>query len=391
MTILHRIRTIVHTMKVIVFSRYIYWWVIFGAFLNHCSNETDNGSNETNEQLPEYCHVFSKDSVIKAPLFYGHPNPGFLAFGHEQQKAIGYLEIHTELVEEPALCTATLIADKWVLTIFHCLQGESLHFCVKDEKDGRAFAFNPIRTVLHPELDLVLLELDRDPADETEVKPIPVITEPVGHQWIGQRVQASGFGLTEYYDVGRRLYVVEEVIDVRETVLTIDGAGGSGACVGDSGGPLLARVKDGSVRVLGALSEGSESCLDIDQYTRVDIALDWIESYTGQTRVEPALCGALDERGRCFQNRALWCASGTLQNKVCTDRAQSCGWSIRDAGFRCIDARRDPCEGVDEFGECRQNSVHYCEDGVLKTIGCEEDNERCTIDSSGHATCGKLT
>ena len=51
---------------------------------------------------------------------------------------------------------------------------------------------------------------------------------------------------------------------------------------GDSGGPLLLRNRAGSPEVAGILSGGSASCVDRDEYTRLDNALRWIESVIGE-------------------------------------------------------------------------------------------------------------
>jgi secreted trypsin-like serine protease len=51
--------------------------------------------------------------------------------------------------------------------------------------------------------------------------------------------------------------------------------GKTGACVGDSGGPLLGKTMDGRIEVLGLLEAGSASCTGEDFYTRLDRLKSW--------------------------------------------------------------------------------------------------------------------
>jgi secreted trypsin-like serine protease len=57
----------------------------------------------------------------------------------------------------------------------------------------------------------------------------------------------------------------------------VDGEGRTGACAGDSGGPLLVADSSGQARVAGVLDRGSADCLGLDLYTRIDALADWIE------------------------------------------------------------------------------------------------------------------
>jgi secreted trypsin-like serine protease len=72
------------------------------------------------------------------------------------------------------------------------------------------------------------------------------------------------------------------IVSLDATSLRVDGGGLTGACGGDSGGPLLARRQDGSFEVLGILSVGSRTCRGIDVHLRVDTQLRWLgQSGTG--------------------------------------------------------------------------------------------------------------
>ena len=47
------------------------------------------------------------------------------------------------------------------------------------------------------------------------------------------------------------------------------------------GGPLLGIASDGSPRVIGDLTGGDGSCVDHDNYTRIDLSRQWIEDHVG--------------------------------------------------------------------------------------------------------------
>jgi hypothetical protein len=95
---------------------------------------------------------------------------------------------------------------------------------------------------------------------------------------VDQQAQLAGFGLTEDDTIGLRLFTDEVVIDDDGELITVDGEGQRGACLGDSGGPLLIRDGAGNVRVVGVLSHGSASCLNIDRYVLLYQVRDWLEA-----------------------------------------------------------------------------------------------------------------
>ncbi len=69
--------------------------------------------------------------------------------------------------------------------------------------------------------------------------------------------------------------MTERVTSVEESFIITDGAGVSGACNGDSGGPLLTRDASGELQLAGVLSGGSASCTGVDEYVRADAIADW--------------------------------------------------------------------------------------------------------------------
>jgi hypothetical protein len=235
---------------------------------------------------------------------------------------------------------------------------------------------------------MTLARIDGDATVEMPgLVPIPILTEDMDSGWIGQTSEASGYGQQENGGYGEREFTAEPIVQLSGDTVTIDGQGERGVCFGDSGGPLMAIASDGTVRVIGALSNGDNSCVGRDNYTRVDTYRDWIESYTGPTVVDGADCGAIDPVGRCNGDMAMWCgASGTLETSMCAD-GTSCGWDTATSGFRCITGP-DPCGGFDAFGGCEGETARWCDNGVQRERDCGGCDQVCdTSMGAGGAYC----
>jgi hypothetical protein len=151
----------------------------------------------------------------------------------------------------------------------------------------------------------------------------------------------------------------------------------------------MVRADDGSVRVIGNLSGGDESCTGRDNFTRVDVFRSFIEGYTGPTApVDGAGCGTVTSEGRCMDGSALWCAPGdTLQSQRCENGAV-CGWDAAQAGFRCVPGSTDPCMGIDRYGRCDGTVARYCDRGTLRNVDCASCGEQCADNpAAGGVVC----
>jgi hypothetical protein len=118
--------------------------------------------------------------------------------------------------------------------------------------------------------DLLLLELAPPFSDA-----VPIIQIGDSSLALGERVVIAGYGRSEDGLLGVLRFAKEEVLRVDPVFLHISSFGKSGACTGDSGGPVF-WAHDGRVELLGILQEGSSTCKGMERYTRLDARLEWI-------------------------------------------------------------------------------------------------------------------
>jgi hypothetical protein len=316
------------------------------------------------------------DSVETCPgvtaqaLVNGSTQESYLGIGPEQVRAIVQV---VDTMESPdaggPLCSGVFVTPDWVATASHCLQIQTASVLVVSA--GGAQEVHPvIMSVRHPTLDVALLEVDGAALDGGVAPvPIPLADGGLGGLQDGDPVEIAGYGRTESGSVGRLSFLVEAVTALDDTSITVNGFGVSGACDGDSGGPMLVRGSDGSVQVAGILSKGSLTCTGDDRYVRLDSIGDWVRGVAGQNTSSDVECGSITSEGRCFHGNAVWCANGDIAGQACSGTMR-CGWDANQVGYRCVPASTDPCRGVDAVGACGRNVALQCAGGVLETREC---------------------
>ena len=207
----------------------------------------------------------------RAAIYNGSSDPAPLDLGPEQRSAI----VALRRSGGPVICTGTMLSARWALSAAHC-NGPELEVQAEQQTPRRL-----LRTVTHPELDVMLGELASVGETTDGVVPItPIAPWPsaIDEGWIGLEATLAGFGMTESREMGRLFFVREPVVAVEATEIRVDGRGKTGACAGDSGGPLLVADDSGQARIAGVLDRGSADCLGVDLYTRMDLLAAWIES-----------------------------------------------------------------------------------------------------------------
>ncbi len=335
-----------------------------------------------NEGAPKAACGSEASSVasLSEPIFYGAPESLYLALDPMERAAIVHVVTEDPV---PALCSGTVIAPAWILTAKHCAELTGA-LAVIDSPSG-TIRRRILSSAVHPSADVALLEIDAGAIDLDFVFPIRADATPVDSSWTGRLVELAGFGSTEEQTSLERRFVVEPIVEVTTESLVVDGKGRSGACLGDSGGPLLLRSPDGSVRVAGVLSSGATNCLGRDVYTRLDLISSWLAEITGDFS-EPSPCGGITFEGSCFWDRAVWCESGTIHGEACSD-ATRCGWGLEGA-YRCVREELDPCAGIDAAGVCDGSVARRCDRGTPVSESCNPCGQICVRSTqSGRVEC----
>ncbi|HIA04511.1 MAG TPA: S1 family peptidase [Myxococcales bacterium] len=332
----------------------------------------------------------NKSYASENKVYYGTTQPTHVPLSEGQILAIGNFYG----------CSGALIAPTWVLSADHCGLSKWSTFCIGTDPSNADKCMPTKRVIDHPYADMSLVELKYDARDYLpQVEPIPLFTGTMDDSWKGRIVEAAGYGQQESGYSNKREFTAEPVAYFYDSMVTIDGEGQHGVCFGDSGGPLMVIAEDGTARVAGALSSGDSSCVGYDNYTRVDLYLDWIESYTGPTvQPGPQPCNGVTFVGGCEaeNTRAKWCnAEQELEVQNC-QAGTHCSWSQSNDGWRCVAPAQDACEGVDYAGACTDNTLSWCDLGGLKERDCAACGESCFSDNQGGfrcatSQCGDLT
>ncbi len=288
--------------------------------------------------------------------------------------------------DQRKLCSGVLVAKDRVLSAAHCLYGlerPSLEVVLGPSEPAAVHRSGAEIVATRQNYDLLLLALDH-PVPAAIASPLRVALSTLGTPELGV---IAGFGLDAELMLGARLFALADIVAADAIYYNTSAGPASGACIGDSGGPLLWRDETGAPVVLAVLSNGHASCHGEDHYTRLDAVSDWLGPLLAGVAYSSADCGSLGAEGLCAGPlQATWCEGKTLASQTCSG-GSACGWDERTRGFRCVDPAHDSCAGHTEFGICRDGAAVRCDDGVLDEVTC--CGEPCGRDpGTGRATCG---
>ncbi len=354
-----------------------------------------NGADEAPD-LSKACLAQKVKEARKLNIVNGSTDATMFDISPEEKRAIGALMYYFEDYGWSNICTATLVAPNVVISAAHCVVPEYgwdepepaayYSFGIGEDMADSPQLFEIVKYYSYPDWDedahessvndVSIFILKDDLTKMPGIKPIELNFFDISFL-LGEKVQNVGYGATVsggMDDNTKRFWTAEEVVKVKDGYFTVDGKGESSVCSGDSGGPALYRMPDGILRVVGTVSGGDMSCVDEDEYARVDYSLDWIER---RDVAGGKITGCLDltAKGECTLNGTIarWCENGEVKYENCAAANKFCR-ADGQGDYRC---RENLCGELNWSGECAGSIARWCENGEILERNCALCGETC--------------
>ncbi|MFV8754051.1 trypsin-like serine protease [Nannocystaceae bacterium ST9] len=225
-------------------------------------------------------------------------------------------------------CTATLIHPRVLVYAAHCGTLHD-HAMLGEQTDAPARTIDLLRCERASDvfavsaMDFAFCEL-REPLDELAIAPLLFGCDEALIE-VGTPVTIVGFGLDDQGGLGTKRVATTSIA----SVLSLIGIGGmgTGADEGDSGGPALVQLDDGSWRLLGIVSGGGGGG-GVVQYVPAPVTVGWIEDRSG---IDVTPCHAAD--GSWAPTPA--CAGFLVASEPNASWAESCPSVLSGPSSRC--------------------------------------------------------
>src|SRR5512133_278052 len=178
------------------------------------------------------------ESRAAQAIVRGTPSESLLGLGPEDKRAI--VAMRDGQWPTGMLCTGVLVRSNWMLTGRHCLAMANPVVDISQASES-VISAKIVDSIPHPTLDVALVEIEpgAPTAGVAPVRPLCVGLDTEGVDWVGQRVELAGYGITESGAPDGLHYAVETVFELNDLKIRVDGFAISGACEGASGGPWI--------------------------------------------------------------------------------------------------------------------------------------------------------
>ena len=224
------------------------------------------------------------------------------------------------------VCTATLVHPQLVVYAAHCgtlhsevFFGEDVDAPARRVAVDRCQRFTDVFAVSSS--DYAFCVLAEPVEDVVPIQPL-LGCEAEALIQVGTPVTIVGFGTTGSGEPGRKHAAQTEIRNVLSTVGI--GGMGTGADAGDSGGPALVQVADGSWRLLGLVSGGGGDG-GVVQYVPTPALVEWVE---GESNIDFTPChtlaSQLGESGDPLWTPTPGCAGAFVATEPGASWAEGC-------------------------------------------------------------------